>query len=278
MENTLGPQVPVESQQLPKQSAAPLVPVLLVFLFIFVGLSIFFGYRYFQLQSAIRTDDNLDRQTPTTSLITTQTDEGATSAPDESETGWQLISSEVLGVEFSIPDSLTPDPNNVGEVPGEVGLQYCLTYNGGISLRLIPQVQAGGGPCDGGTLTLGAVTIDYEAGRGGGFGDMQRFQIIEGGYIISKPPNQQFEISPTLVREMVNQNNIHILVITGADERTEMYPEGVPVIGTPGEGKIGAIINLPNNSQYAGFTLQMKITKSDDRRIFDQILESIRPL
>lgn len=255
-----------------------LIPFLVGSLLVFIALTLFFGYQYTILRYATKIGNEPSEVMPTITTAVDQIETSVSPIQDQTNSGWQTITSDVLGVELMVPATLTPDQNNMGEVPGEIGFQYCLTYNGDLSLRLIPQVQAGGGPCDGGTLTLGAVTTDYEAGRGGGFGDMQSFRVKDGTFLITRPPSQEFEISPTLVREMTNQYNMKILMITGMDERTEMFPDGIPVLGTPGEGKIGAIINLPNNSQYAGFTLQMEINKSDDRRVFDQILESIRPL
>ena len=72
-----------------------------------------------------------------------------------------------------------------------------------------------------------------------------------------------------------NSNGVKILKVYGEAK----YPENSErayAPGTPGEGNIGAIINLPDDSKYSGISITMNLSNTLTEEIFDQILDSIK--
>ena len=81
-----------------------------------------------------------------------------------------------------------------------------------------------------------------------------------------------------LYTEIKNSSGVQILKIIGKnnDYNPEFPNAPRAYSGTPGEGKIGAIVNLPDNPTYSGVVIVMKLTDTLTEQVFDQILNSIR--
>lgn len=124
------------------------------------------------------------------------------------------------------------------------------------------------------SFSLGLSTIDYQQGRGGGFLDYQRFEIENRKYYAKFVGNQKFEIPEDAVNEVKNPNGIDILKVRGKSQYNEEWGNR-PIVGTPGEGYFGALINV-NNPNYSGVVIQMKFDKNLTEQVFDQVLSTFK--
>jgi len=195
---------------------------------------------------------------------------------DETD-GWKAQQLPTLGIEFKLPTYLSKmDYPNGNEIPGTFGRQFCIEYlKEDITSLFVKRVWAGGGACNPAYFGLGTTSVDYEQGRSGGFGDLQGYTIENGEYYAKAPTGKTFLIPIELVTELTNINNVKILKVIGKTSQPEspdMFPWPIP--GTPGDGRIGALINLENNSTYPGVSVEMKIDGKLSEELFDQILST----
>ncbi len=193
---------------------------------------------------------------------------------------WKIHKVSGLGIELKLPNYLTPmDYPNGNETNGEKGKQFCIQYfKSDIVSFLVKSVLAGSGPCSPTYFGLGTTSIDYEAGRMGGFGDLQGYTFENGKYYAKMVSEKKFEIPTELAKEITNPNGIKILRIIGeSDQPTEQNGmSSFPIAGTPGNGAIGALINFDNNTFYSGVAIEMKLDEKLTTQLFDQILSTFR--
>ena len=211
--------------------------------------------------------------TPTTKPTDTAT---VPVAPSSDPTAnWKTHYLTGLGIRFKLPDYFSQmDYPNGNETKGEKGRQFCIQYlkSDAVSF-LIKRVLAGGGACSPTYFGLGTTSIDYEAGRMGGFGDLQGYTFENGKYYAKMVLGKKFEIPTELTKEITNPNGIKILRVIG---KTEQDMPAFPIAGTPGDGSIGALINLNNNITYSGVSVEMKLDGKLNSYLFDQILSTFK--
>lgn len=200
-------------------------------------------------------------------------------APKTETTNWTIEKFETLGLEFKVPTYLSMMDYPKGfETKGETGTQFCVQYlKSDITSFLIKKANAGGGACFPESFGIGTTSIDYQAGRMGGFGDVQGYMFEDGKYYAKTVSGKTFEIPNELVSEITNPNGIKILQVTGADSipSSEDVP-AFPILGTPGSGRIGAIINIQGNAKYTGITFEMKIDDKLTPEVFKEILDTVK--
>ncbi len=171
------------------------------------------------------------------------------------------------------------DYPNGNETKGETGKQYCVQYLVSEDISFfVNQVFAGGGPCSPTYFGLGTTSIDYSAGRSGGFGDIQGY-VAEGNKYYAKTTfNRKIKIPNNLVKEVINQHGVKILRVVGSNQkRQETEDEALyPILGTPGEGRLGAIINLKNQAEYSGVVVEMNLDGRLNESLFDNILSTFK--
>lgn len=187
---------------------------------------------------------------------------------------WLTYSLKTVDLEFKLP----PIFNSYGEMkeeikPGEKGTQLCMTFAKKTSFILVKPIFAGGGFCMINYFGFGTVSPDYEAGREGGFTDLLGFTIENGKYYFRQNFNRKFEIPSNLVKKVRNQYGVQILKITGKNSTTGEW-QG-PIAGTPGDGRIGALVNT-TNTVYPGVAIEMELSGNLTEVVFDQILSTLR--
>ena len=276
-----------ETQQVPNQNlTTPIPPVsmpsvqpvspkphqLSIILLSLLSLIFLSGmvYFYFQIQSLQQ--QLIAKPTPNPS----STNSPAPTSTNDPTVTWQTHSIKELGVSFKYPPTLQPMDYPSGiETKGEKGTQLCLSFIPfTTTLQLVKPVHAGGGACQG-IFAIGSTSTDYEAGRGGGFGDFQSYTKTGNTFKANFVLGKQYDLPSELVRETTNQQGIKTLVIVGKNttQYVERGPEPIP--GTPGEGYLGAIVNVERNG-YSGFNIQMKLSPKLTNETFDQILSTFQ--
>lgn len=182
-----------------------------------------------------------------------------------------------LGFEFKYPPSLEKDLKLKEEyLQGEIGQMYCLTLSKGQSFELIPPVLAGGAACSINGFGISGASVDFAAGREGGFTDNQGFQV-EGSDIFFKFVGGQKFLIPkkAIVSDSKNPNGVQIVRVKGINEYNEVRGTSIPVPGTPGEGKLGGLINL-NSKAFPGIAVVLDLENGQSETTFDQILATFK--
>lgn len=255
---------PISSQTKNKNR---LVLILALLVFLLSVITAFFVWQNMQLRQQLATP----QPTPTVSVTPTPT--------TDPTADWTTHKSKVLGIEFKLPSKLGLLEKSGKEVVGEKGTQYCMIYEGQLSFSIVGTVYAGGGPCGGGIFNIGTVSKDYEAGRMGGFGDLTGYVFQNDSYYFVRSLNNvsTSPLSKDLVVEKENPYGVKYLRIVGKNELQDWGGEKIdfPVAGTPGEGYLGALINIDAN-KYAGFGISMKVKTAEEEKLFDQILSTFR--
>lgn len=190
--------------------------------------------------------------------------------------GWTNETIEELGITFKLPKYFGQmDYPNGYEIKGETGKQICIQYlRSDIVSFLIKKALAGGSACFPKYFGLGTTSTDYQAGRGTGFGDFRGYSLENGKYD-TKP---KAELPMEFTKEVINSNGVEILLVVGASHSSQVEGDnlGLPVLGTPGAGRIGAIVNLPNNNRYTGVTFEMNLDEKLTPDLFNLILSTIK--
>lgn len=173
---------------------------------------------------------------------------------------WQIYSIDTLNVSFKLPPEITEESGKLSEkvYSGQKGTM--LTFFDTDSQVLQP-------------FSVGTTSVDYLDGRGGLFSDLQGF-IKEGDKYMAKfVQGRTFDIPTNLVTE-INNDDFGIIRIIGQSYTTGEYRG--PIAGTPGDGYVGAIINIPLNKTYTGLTINMKLDDEHTIKLFDQILSTFK--
>jgi hypothetical protein len=158
------------------------------------------------------------------------------SIPSDETTSWKTYNSQTLKISFRLSPELSNELRNIDEIisPGQKGHSYCFISNSkkycDIDLN----------------FNIGTTSIDFEEGRGGSFLDLQGYILKDGEYFGKFVQGNTFPIKKDLVKESTNGSGIKILKIIGQNNSTGEYRG--PIAGTPGDGMIGALINIPNSS------------------------------
>lgn len=254
----LSTDMPVEPQK-PKSNIKTVIPWILTL--IFLCTSGFLFYQNQKLAAPTRDSQPLPSQ----------------AAQQDPTADWQTYTDTVLGVQFKLPKQFEVLEQIGKEVAGDTGSQYCIHFVRTQSYRFIPRVEAGAGPCAGSGLVIGSTTTTYSAGREGGFGDMHGYSVNQNRYSALFVQGDTFEIPSSLVTEKTNRHGVHYIVIAGANSEQDMGGEkmSVPILGTPGEGHIGALVNLPTG-KYPGFSIQLPIQSPEDTALFETILSTLQ--
>lgn len=184
-----------------------------------------------------------------------------------STSGTYLI--KQINLQYALPSSLSKlGAMNEQVIPGEKGNQLCVTFPQKTSW-LVKTVYAGSAHCPIVHFGFGTTSLDFEAGRSGGFTDLQGFEKRDGKYYAKTVFNKTFEIPSDIVEEVVNPNGIAILKVKG-----KKYDEGPsPLVY---DGSVGALINVANNSTYRGVAIELDLSEGYTEKEFDQILSSLK--
>ncbi len=175
---------------------------------------------------------------------------------------WQTFEIKNLGLAYQLPSQIVSQaPLEEIEVPGETGT----------ALYIRPRDYKVLGVNN---LLMGTTSLDYSAGRGGIFLDLQGFVKQNDKYSVKFVGDKSFVIPSNLVTELQNPNGIQIIKIKGANV-TEGEITGMAISGTPGEGRLGALLNV-DKSPYQGLAIQMTLSSELTEQLFDQILSTFR--
>lgn len=266
------PQMPIEPTVSPSKSNLLVISLVIVEI-ITLLVAGYFAYQFSQLKKQIT------QPQPTATSVSDLV--SPSPLPSSSETSnWKTYKVQGLGIELKLPSYFSPmDYPNGNETNGEKGKQFCIQYTKvDVVSFLIKEVLAGGGACSPTYFGLGTTSVDYEAGRSGGFGDLQGYTFENGKYYAKMVLGKRFEIPSGLAKEITNPNGVKILRIIGkSDQPTEQNGmSSFPIAGTPGDGEIGALINFDNNATYSGVSVEMKLNGNLNTELFDQILSTIK--
>lgn len=276
-QNPITPAPPIAIYQTPQPAPTSKTPWILISLIvILIGVASYFGYQNYILKQQLTVQQS--STTPATTLISspTPTSTSTSTSTTGPTSNWQTHTVKELGISFKYPPNLQPMdyPRGV-EISGEKGTQLCLSFIPfETSLQLVKPVHAGGAACQG-IFAIGSTSTDYEAGREGGFGDIQSYVKTGNAFKANFVLGKQYDLPPEQVREITNPQGIKILVIVGKNttQYVERGPEPIP--GTPGDGYHGAIVNVEKNG-YSGFNIQMKLSPKLTSETFDQILSTLQ--
>ncbi len=264
------PSAPPADQQstpitaIPAHNKSPIAQWL--FVFALIGVTSFFGYQNWQLKKEVL------------NLKTAQQAQPTPSGTDDALASWKSYTDPVLGISYKLPPKLARVDLSGKETAAEQGTQYCMIYQGSLSLFRIPKAVAGVGPCGGGVFGIGTVSKDYVAGREGGFGDFTGYVKQNNAYFLRFVNTiSQTPLPKGVAIEHTNTNGVTYLRITGKNTMHDVGDEYMngPMLGTPGEGYLGAIIHI-SHAAYTGFNIQMQINSPNDEMVFDQILSTIK--
>jgi len=185
-----------------------------------------------------------------------------------------IYQTKILGLEFKIP-KITKlsqliefiDKKNSDPQASTLALNYCLTD--GVKDYGIQSC-----PID--NFAISTYTRGESVGKSPVFSDIISFTKGNKSIAVTLFTGKNRDISPSRIYDASNSHRLDILKIIGEKKFSEILNHDVTVFGTPGEGYIGAIVNLPDNPTYSGFTIKMKLTDTLTEQVFDQILDSIR--
>jgi hypothetical protein len=185
--------------------------------------------------------------------------------------GWETYSIPQLKLNFSLPGQISTLGTWSTEVlPGDKGNNVCFHHKG--------KGSAGGvGLCSLDTFTINATSKDFSAGRGAGFGDLSGYVIKDNSLFVNKESPATESTPKELYEVKTNANGVEYVLIIGRNEQVfGSYGEQTgPILGTPGDGYDGALINT-NNPTYPGIVVTMKLEKGFDRQLLDNILSTFK--
>ena len=191
-------------------------------------------------------------QVPITDTPTpTQREEKVTPTKDVNPTSiWQTHKIEKLGIEFKLPEEF--GDMIMEERPGTKGSKLSISFSKNDN------------------ITMGVTSVDFEEGRGGVFTDLQGYEVINGVYHAKFVSGKTFEVPSVLVTEIKNPT-MTLLKIKGQN-----FGNGLPLAGTLGEGRWGALLNT-KNTQYTGLAIDTSFgSEASPEPLIDQILSTFK--
>ena len=188
--------------------------------------------------------------------------------------GWKSYSISQLELNFDLPPKVVALGTWSTEIlPGDTGNNICFHLNEKQSW-LVKSVHAGGvGICSGNNFTINAVSKDFTAGRGPAYGDLSGYVMKNNELYVNKN-NPATKSTPKELYEIkTNKNGVEYALLVGKNEQDGEWIG--PVVGTPGDGYIGALINT-NNVNYPGVTVVMKLESGFDKALLDSIMSTFK--
>lgn len=144
---------------------------------------------------------------------------------------WSTYKSEELGFSFKYPAGLGELEEFI--TPGNTGFKFTLTTKKKPS-----------------PLKFSGVTLDYQASRGGSFGDSQGYQVDDGKYYFIFTNNKLVEFG---VEEIVEAAIGDIIIIDPVSMENTL-------IG-PGRNNFGALVNI-DSERFRGLSIWSNLEKS----------------
>jgi hypothetical protein len=174
--------------------------------------------------------------------------------PTSVTSSWDTYSLPSLNLEFKLP----PKAASLGDmkeeiVSGEKGTQLCAQFMK--KMLFIPQAYAGGGCVTERNpyIAIGTTSVDFEAGRGGGFTDLQGFITQNNEYKMLFVQQRVIDEFPqSIIKKVGNDNGVEIITVNGinAPESEQVGPTLLSSLG----GNTGALINTKNKI-YPGLAI-----------------------
>ncbi|MDZ7586470.1 MAG: hypothetical protein U0946_01835 [Patescibacteria group bacterium] len=242
----------------PSTPSAIWIYIALITLFLWITGTL--AYQYFQLKNQVTNLTNTVTSTPVSTVSPKPSSEPANSTVD-----WKTYTINQLNLSFKLPPELAHYGALVyATSPSSIGSELCWTFGKSQSM-IFPQVHAGGGPCETNNFSIGATTLDHDAGRMSGFADTNHFQLPE-------------NLPPSMTKSFTNPNGVKILRIIGGEfpkEPNDPWEGPSNYFGELGKGHIGALVQYlaPN---YETITVHMELTDSLTVNVFDLILSTFK--
>lgn len=190
--------------------------------------------------------------------------------PVDPTANWKTYRIAQFNMEFKLPPDLlspgelrdlsqtVPSPNT-----GEV---FCLTISLKKSLSA-PFV------CEGDIFALGAISSDYNIGRGGTFLDLNGFNYKDGKYYLRNATEPLPEEDITKVN---NPNGVEILKLKSHWLPPTGQREALPPPYYFGSDKVvGALVNS-HDTTFPGFAVKMNLVNGLTEKVFDKILSTFK--
>src|SRR3972149_4307660 len=176
---------------------------------------------------------------------------------------WETYTVRTVGLEFKLPNGLKENsPFEEMVRPGDTGKYLCATFNASTMFSA----------CTPNSFGIGTTSPNFTAGRGGVFLDFLGFRVKDGKYYAKFLSNTESEIPKELVKEINNSQGVKILRIVGRDQTGEAGP----ILGSLGEGYVGALLNISNHPDFTGLAVIMKLGNVTTIDLFDQILSTFK--
>lgn len=236
-------------------------------------LGFYFGFAYKNVLTEIEVNSGIDE------MIQEALDN------DSDNSRWDKYRLPALNLQLSLPKLLSDFEIEVTEYQGDVlpdgrfGYVQCLKVTDFADLSGLVGVAYASAPgCWSDVFGVGATSLNFSAPRGAGFSDGKgyRVELDQNGqkqyYATTFDLMDRLPIPADLVlKEYTNQYGVTMLVTRGANESVD---SPFPVLGTPGEGFIGATIKT-NNQEYPFAYVWMKLTDDLTQDLFLQIIDTI---
>lgn len=174
---------------------------------------------------------------------------------------WNTLKTS-FGFEFKYPNTFLASQYETQPGPGTTGHKF------GIDLKLNDKYIG---------LSIGGVTQDFGAGRGGMMTDSQGYIESEGKIKCTFVNSASSDIDPkSSVMKKVNPNGVEMIVINGYEKKYEQEGDGMYFCSNPGPDHTLVLINL-HNSKYRGFAIDYSKNSSDiNQAQFNKLLDSIK--
>lgn len=188
--------------------------------------------------------------------------------------GWKSYSIPQLNLNFNLPTKIsTLGTWSTEVIPGSTGNKVCFRLKEKQSLLVRTLHAAGIGMCSGNTFTIHAASNDFRADRGPDYGDISGYLVTDNNLFVNKN-NPKAKSTPKELYEIkTNENGVEYALLVGRNEQNGELM--IPVVGTPGDGQVSALINT-NNPVYPGVTVTMKLGNGFDKQLLDDILSTFK--
>lgn len=233
----------------PSTSSNALMILMVALVVILLGSTGLFAFQNYQLKQ------QMDGTNPSTTPIVN----------DNNTEGSNTHRLENLKISIDLPKNLYSGEFTEKVIDGDTGKLVCGTFG----------QDQDNGLCNIDVFGIGSVTSDFSSGRGGAFTDYQGYAKTNNKYypkFLGKAGSSEL---PTkfVIEEFTNPYGLEILLVNGGESEG---PIGGPQPGTPGEGYVGALVNIPENKTYPGFAVQLKLSESHDLELFKKIISTIK--
>jgi hypothetical protein len=179
---------------------------------------------------------------------------------------WPSYTANPLALSLNLPPKLaTVQSLTLTESQSQTGKQLCWT-----SWLLEAFNSDTFGECSRMPFSIHTSTEDFQSRQHSVFYANRGYETNADGTIhIIRSDTAKLEVDPDLINPYINTHDVKMIIIEG-----KSTPTGEPLSGTPGAGKVGAIINLPQGP-YPAVTLTYALNATQDLITFYAILDSI---